>query len=850
MRFCGSMICARGGLSRWPVGPRSPQGWLAMTDNDATLGRGRVDESGRSGAAGSASVGVRMAADRRRQSQRRSTCQFWPGGTRAALVLLWALMGPSGLAQGGAPAKPKQILILYSSRDAARINLQWDRGIRRELGWHLPEPVTIGSATLDCERLSQPRFRGDWLKLVRGKYGASGPDVVILVHDSAARAFLQHCRDFFPRAAVVLCTVSQTMYDRLAKIPRMTGVLYRGAFQGIVEVARSLVPAMRHIVVVGGAGRTDRVALDGAQAALVQRPSLDFTYWMGLPAARLCAQAAKLPADTVLLYLGQDRDREGGWESASGDLVRRLSAAAGVPVFGLCETVMGQGVVGCCFLGAEEQGMRAGEIAARIVQGADPGSIPLVVTEIDHYVFDGGQLQRWAIPDRALPHGSLIEAHEPTVWEAYWPYITAGVSVTLLQSLLIGSLLVNRRKRSQAEHALADRLRFEAMLSQFSSRFVHVAPEDLPGELEQALAQITEHLGLDRGTIYELSSEGDQLRAIASWAGAGQAAPPAVISRDLIPGLWTKLNQDGLVLVSSPAELPEDAVHEREYFARRGLKALVAVPISSQGTVFGALSFAQVTRQRPWNQTVLIRLKLISEVIANALAQARADAALSASRNEARQLAGRLLTAQEDERKRLAREMHDDISQRLASTAIEAGKVEQHLPPCDVSRETIAGLKAELIVLSDDVHRISRQLHPAILDDLGLEDAIRSECHRLAERETMVVDYHAGRLPDSLPKDAALCLYRIAQEALRNIAKHSRTDRVEITLNADLEFVNLEVRDFGCGFDPVSARGQPGLGLASMEERVRLVGGEIDVRSAPGQGTCIGVRIPLVEDEA
>jgi signal transduction histidine kinase len=235
-------------------------------------------------------------------------------------------------------------------------------------------------------------------------------------------------------------------------------------------------------------------------------------------------------------------------------------------------------------------------------------------------------------------------------------------------------------------------------------------------------------------------------------------------------------------------------------------------------------------------------------VIANALARARADADLSASRDEARRLAGRLLTAQEDERRRLAREMHDDISQRLATTANEAGTIERQLPARDASRATVASLKEKLIGLSDDVHRISRQIHPAILDDLGLEDAIRSECHGFAERENVVVGFHCGRLPDNLAKDVALCVYRVVQEALRNIAKHSRAARVELALTADLEFLNLEIRDFGRGFDPVAARAQPGLGLASMEERVRLVGGEIVVTSAPGQGASITVRIPLPEE--
>ena len=192
--------------------------------------------------------------------------------------------------------------------------------------------------------------------------------------------------------------------------------------------------------------------------------------------------------------------------------------------------------------------------------------------------------------------------------------------------------------------------------------------------------------------------------------------------------------------------------------------------------------------------------------------------------------------------------MHDDVTQRLAATAIFAGKFEQQFPAADPSREAMASLKGQLIALSDDVHRISRQLHPAILDDLGLEDALRSECDRFAEREGVVTHFHCGALPEGLPKDIALCLYRIAQEALRNVAKHAQTNRVELVLNADAEFLDLEVRDFGRGFAPEEVRCRPGLGLASMEERTRLVGGELTISSVPSQGTSLAVRIPLPEE--
>jgi len=224
----------------------------------------------------------------------------------------------------------------------------------------------------------------------------------------------------------------------------------------------------------------------------------------------------------------------------------------------------------------------------------------------------------------------------------------------------------------------------------------------------------------------------------------------------------------------------------------------------------------------------------------------KSESALRKSQDNLRFLAGRLLSVQEEERRRLARDMHDDLSQRLALLAIEAGKLEQQLKSSPKSvRDKLRQVKEQIVNLSINVHDISRQLHPAILDDLGLVDAIKSECTSFSKREGISVRYEPTNIPEEIPKDVALCVYRVMQESLRNIAKHANVKEAEILLTGTDDGVLLCVKDKGVGFEPAGVRGKGGLGLASMEERVRLIQGEFSIQSQSRRGTAIKLWIPL-----
>jgi signal transduction histidine kinase len=213
----------------------------------------------------------------------------------------------------------------------------------------------------------------------------------------------------------------------------------------------------------------------------------------------------------------------------------------------------------------------------------------------------------------------------------------------------------------------------------------------------------------------------------------------------------------------------------------------------------------------------------------------------------AHELSGRLIHAHEEERSRLARELHDDVTQRLALLAIDAGREERGSSSLAGS-SAMRTMRDGLVRLSEDVHALSYRLHPSILEDLGLIEALKSECERFSQACSTRLRVSLEDIPERLPSEAALCLFRIAQEGLRNTARHARANRAELRLERRRGGLQLTIRDDGIGFDPALLRTRTSLGHAGMRQRVSLLGGRVAIDSSPGHGTTILAWVSLGEE--
>jgi signal transduction histidine kinase len=244
-----------------------------------------------------------------------------------------------------------------------------------------------------------------------------------------------------------------------------------------------------------------------------------------------------------------------------------------------------------------------------------------------------------------------------------------------------------------------------------------------------------------------------------------------------------------------------------------------------------------------WRVAVLAAVVLLETALVTGLVTI--DRRRRSAERDLHDVSRRLIEAQEDERRRIARELHDHLSQELALLAIDLQQLATSVP---ASSRGLAGrldsLHRRTNEIATDVHGLAYRLHPAKLETLGLPATIRRHCHDIA-RQGVVAHFSEGAAPASIPPDVSLCLFRVAEEALSNVVRHSRAAEARVSLHEADRHLVLRIEDAGRGFAQSDRQAHAGLGLVSMRERLRSVDGRLEIATAPGRGVIVEARVPL-----
>jgi len=556
----------------------------------------------------------------------------------------------------------RSVLVIEADRPELPLYVAANEAFRATVRDASRQPVEVFLESLDMARFGQEGYLEEFEKWVGTKYRGRRMDAVVALGPVAYRAAVRWRDKLWPGVPLVFGGVDRGTFEALGRVPGSTGALIEFGHLNSIRMALELLPATRHLAIVGGPPDRDLHAkFLGSQIAAAFGGRLEIIELSGLPMTEIVDRAKKLPGHSIVIVTSFSVDGTGRVFTGQ-EVCALLAAAANAPVFGILRPYLGSGIVGGVLLDPAIVGREAGSSAARVLNGEPAASIAIRETDVNVRAFDWRRLRQWGIAERQLPPGSIVEFRPPSLWQEHSVGILAAAGALFLQAALIGTLLIERRRRRAVNREL--------------------------------------HL-----------------------------------------------------------------------------------------------------------------------------------------------LSGRLLTAQEDERRRVARELHDDISQRLALLAIEADTANARVDGGPDRRAE--GASPKLHALAADVHAIAQHLHPSRLESIGLPATLRAFCEEVGKRQRIRVACRTLERQVEVPADIALALFRVAQEAVQNAVRHGGAKAIDVELAADGRGLALTVADDGRGFAVGGAERGGGLGIAGMRERLRHVGGRLRIDSRPGAGTTVVAKVPL-----
>ena len=708
------------------------------------------------------------------------------------VVVVVAPFLPPQASSGEAAKEVRRVLIIneiggISSPGFAEIDQAVFTGLQKS-----PYRIELYDESLNLilfpDRVSQDRFREEIIQ----KYSARKPDVIIAAGPESLK-FIAKLYDKFQGTPIIFCTIWSGIPDELRHGIPFTGVVAQLHPEETLNVALHLLPSTKHVVVVGGVGKFD----EGWEAIAKQsfhnyESKLEFTYLFDLTMPALLERLKHLPNDTIVYHTSISQDPAGDRFIDSAQSIPMVASAANAPVFVMDDVDLRAGTVGGDLVNWADDARIAAEIAVRVLNGEKPQDIP-VVTSNHVYMFDWQALKRWGLDEKNLPAGSIVLNRQPTVWELYWRYIIGGIVLLLLQTLLIFGLLRQRARRRTTESELKlsnDRLRDAVEAGKCVGW-----DWDVQDRARPLVRRFADHVRNPIGYLL--------------WTYRGFSPPDHPEDQELVWKAVADARQNREPFIAEFRVVHLDGTVR--WITERGQFYYAA-----NGDAVRMLGMAVDITER----------KLAEESLAD--------------------VGRRLIEAHEEERTWIARELHDDVNQRMALLAIELDRWNQQLPPSAVEfHDHIHHASQRLSDIAADIQALSHRLHSSKLEYLGLVAAAKSFCKELSEQQKVEIDFSHTAIPRSVPKEISLCLFRVLQETLQNAVKHSGVRHFKVELRGTEGEIQLTVSDLGVGFDPQDAIHRRGLGLISMRERMQLVSGEISIKSQPGGGTTIHARVPF-----
>jgi len=712
---------------------------------------------------------------------------MWTSYARALLIIFNVLTSVFTCHAAGQQPSAKNVLVLYGVFTTEHPYLDaFESSIRARV----PGPVTFYVALMDTLEGDQKSYQESLAETLHRQYAQVKLDLVVAIFTPGLRFAVQYRDKIFPGVPIVFTQITAGELDGQMKGPGVTGVAVPVDFRRTIDLALHLHPDTNAVAVI-----TDWWWLAAAHSELLRyQDKVREIDLVGPPNSQLLERVAALPPHTVVLFqLGPSSSKLSpvtNW-NVLGLASQRLPTYSPWPSLSL-----NRGGIGGAYPDHLKEDRWTAEIAARVLLGERVENIPIVNDSDVQVEVDWREIRRWHIPQSALPPGTVVLFREPTLWERDRKFIVAGIVVIAVQSLLIVGLLWQRARKRKAEAVLRESENRFRVMADSTPSLIWMC--DRKGNVTYLNEQWVAFTGLDKSAGY-----GDL------WS--------ATVHPDDLPNASDTLSK----ALRSHKPFSNECRLRRQDGVYRWMFGVASPRVDGDGSFAGFIGSAvDVTDQRVAQEAL-------------------------------EKVSGQLIEGQEKERRRLARELHDDICQRLAMLSLRIEKASKGWGSGRVSMgEQLEQIWKQCSDLTGDVQALSHELHPSILDNLGLATAVKSFCREVSEQSGVAVEFVGKNIPDSLPREVPLSLFRVVQEAVHNAIKYSGQNRVEVRLERTSSELELEVSDEGVGFDAANTNNGGGLGLVSMAERIHHVNGTFTIDSQPNAGTRIRARLPLTEQKA
>src|SRR5580704_10206559 len=698
-------------------------------------------------------------------------------------LLLCVLVRPAA----GAPSAVKNVLVLHNWNSLPQSWALMESTVRARV----PGQINFYTASVENPRFDDEVYRDSLAETLRRGYTGVKLDLVIASTYPVLQFAMQYRDRMFPGVPIVFTDVSRQEAQKMW--PDVTGVISVLGMRETIDLALHLHPDTTAVAIITGVTEWDKYWLAVAHSELLRHQDKVREIDLIGPAGReTLEKVAQLPPHTVVLFQLRPDD----FTQPAVDPIDILAAVAQLrPTYSAWQGLaLGRGGIGGAYRDLPKDAVLNGEMVARVLLGEQPKDISIPHDSDLQVHVDSRALQRWHIPESALPPGAVVDYRQPTFWQRDRKYIVITVILIVAQALLIAGLLRQRARKRKAEAVLRESEQRFRLMADTTPSLVWMCDER--GRLTYLNGRRIAFTGRDPDTGY-----GD------NWI--------TYVHPDDVESMLNNLYE----------ALKIKQAFSQEYRLRRSDGVYrwmfdVASPrVNGDGSFGGFIGSAIDTTDQKLAQQALEKVS------------------------------GQLIEAQEKERSRIARDLHDDICQRLALLSMELAQTNRSSSgSSETLKKSLADIQKHCSEIAGDVQSLSHQLHSSKLDYLGIVTAIRGFCEEFSKQHEVNIEFSHRNAPTDLPKDVSLCLFRITQEALHNAVKYSGVSQFTVQLSGMEGSVELVVSDAGAGFDVEEAKRRKGLGLLSMQERIHLVHGSLSVESKPWQGTRIIATVPLVAE--